>query len=179
MFGVGTGEIVLILAIAMLVVGPERMVTFARQLGEWIAKFRRETDSVTAEFREALSLDLEEGAPAAQAGSKQEGGESAAAAAQAAPAAATMQGADLTADQRREAVSPFADSERGKTPWPVDVDSSAPSASSDPDGDVIALDVARVGANGDELEPTLIQEPQVIVDEGEPDQVGSDGEGKG
>ena len=58
MFGVGSGEIILILVIAMLVVGPERMVTFARDAGEMLAKFRRETDSVTSEFKEALSLDI-------------------------------------------------------------------------------------------------------------------------
>lgn len=57
MFGVGTGEIIVILVIAMLVVGPERMVEFASQLGQFIAKFRRETSSMTQEFREAFSLE--------------------------------------------------------------------------------------------------------------------------
>lgn len=62
MFGIGTGEVLVILVIAMLVVGPERMVELAQQLGAIVAKFRAETDSVTREFREALSLEQGEGA---------------------------------------------------------------------------------------------------------------------
>lgn len=57
MFGIGTGEIFLILVITMLVVGPERMVELASQIGRMIAKFRQETDAVTQEFREAFSLE--------------------------------------------------------------------------------------------------------------------------
>jgi Tat protein translocase TatB subunit len=57
MFGIGIGEIILILVIGTLVVGPERMVAFARDAGRMLAKFRRETDSVSQEFREALELD--------------------------------------------------------------------------------------------------------------------------
>lgn len=57
MFGIGIGEIILILIIGILVVGPERMVVFARDAGRLLAKFRRETDSVSKEFREALELD--------------------------------------------------------------------------------------------------------------------------
>lgn len=56
MFGIGTGEVLLILIIATLVVGPEEMVAFARDLGQLLAKFRQETDSVTEEFREVLSM---------------------------------------------------------------------------------------------------------------------------
>ena len=61
MFGVGTGEILAILVIAMVVVGPERMVEFASKMGRFIAQFRQQTDSVTKEFREAFSLELDEG----------------------------------------------------------------------------------------------------------------------
>lgn len=57
MFGVGTGEILLILVIALLVVGPERMAEFGAQLGRALAKFRQETDSMTQEFREAFALE--------------------------------------------------------------------------------------------------------------------------
>lgn len=57
MFGIGIGEIILILVIGTLVVGPDRMVAFARDAGRILAKFRRETDSVSKEFREALDLD--------------------------------------------------------------------------------------------------------------------------
>lgn len=57
MFGVGTGEILLILVIAMLVVGPERMVEFSRTMGRMIAQFRHTTDEATKEFREAFSVE--------------------------------------------------------------------------------------------------------------------------
>ncbi len=57
MFGVGTGEILLILVIAMLVVGPERMVEFSRTMGRMIAQFRHTTDEATKEFREAFSFE--------------------------------------------------------------------------------------------------------------------------
>ena len=57
MLGIGTGEIILILVIAVLVVGPERMVVFARQAGRLLAQFRQQSDSMTKEFREALALE--------------------------------------------------------------------------------------------------------------------------
>jgi sec-independent protein translocase protein TatB len=57
MFGIGTGEILLILVIAMLVVGPERMVEFSRTMGHMIAQFRRTTDEATKEFKEAFAVD--------------------------------------------------------------------------------------------------------------------------
>jgi len=56
-FGVGTTELLVILVIAMLVVGPERMVTLARDAGRALAKFRQITESVTKEFRETFSLE--------------------------------------------------------------------------------------------------------------------------
>jgi len=57
MFGVGTGEILLILVIAMLVVGPERMVEFSRTMGRMIVQLRHTTDEATKEFREAFAVD--------------------------------------------------------------------------------------------------------------------------
>jgi len=57
MFGIGTAELIVILVIGIMVVGPERMVEFAREAGTMLRKFRSETDGVTKEFREALALD--------------------------------------------------------------------------------------------------------------------------
>jgi len=57
MFGIGTAELIVILVIGIMVVGPERMVEFAREAGAMLRKFRSETDGVTKEFREALALD--------------------------------------------------------------------------------------------------------------------------
>ena len=57
MFGIGTGEIIAILVITALVVGPEKMVELAGQLGRMVARLRQQTDSMSKEFREALSLE--------------------------------------------------------------------------------------------------------------------------
>lgn len=57
MFGIGTGEILLILVIAMLVVGPEKMVDFAGKAGRLLARLRLQTDEITRDFREALAVD--------------------------------------------------------------------------------------------------------------------------
>lgn len=63
--GVGMGELLLILVIAMLVVGPERIAEVAGQMGRMLAKFREQSDSITREFKEAFTLELKEDAEAA------------------------------------------------------------------------------------------------------------------
>ena len=68
-FGVGTSELLVILVIAMLVVGPERMVKLARDAGKTLAKFRQISESVTREFRETFSLEAEEEAEKGAEGS--------------------------------------------------------------------------------------------------------------
>ncbi len=60
MFGIGTGELLLILVIAMLVVGPERMVDYARRAGVLLTKIRQQTDQVTKEFKQALEAETGE-----------------------------------------------------------------------------------------------------------------------
>jgi sec-independent protein translocase protein TatB len=59
-FGIGTGELLVILVIAMLVVGPEKLADFAKQAGQTVAKLRRMMDDVSSEFREAVSLEVDE-----------------------------------------------------------------------------------------------------------------------
>jgi sec-independent protein translocase protein TatB len=60
MFGIGMTELLIILVLATIVVGPEKMVEFAGQLGRWVAKFRAETGDITREFRDAFDLELGE-----------------------------------------------------------------------------------------------------------------------
>jgi sec-independent protein translocase protein TatB len=55
LFGVGAGEAILILIIAMLVVGPERFPTVAREAGRWYRKARMFTAEVTADMRVAMN----------------------------------------------------------------------------------------------------------------------------
>jgi Tat protein translocase TatB subunit len=53
MFGIGTGEILLLLIIALIVLGPERMPKLARDLGRAVAEFRRTSDELRSEFLNA------------------------------------------------------------------------------------------------------------------------------
>lgn len=51
MFGIGFPELLLILAIALMVIGPRRLPDIARALGRAMAEFRRATD----EFKQTLN----------------------------------------------------------------------------------------------------------------------------
>jgi sec-independent protein translocase protein TatB len=53
MFGIGTGEILLLLVIALLVLGPERMPKLARDLGKTVNDLRRTSDELRTEFLNA------------------------------------------------------------------------------------------------------------------------------
>lgn len=55
--GIGTGELIVILIIAVLVVGPDKMVELAGKLGRLFVKLRQMTDGATHEFRDALAID--------------------------------------------------------------------------------------------------------------------------
>jgi sec-independent protein translocase protein TatB len=53
MFGIGTGELLLLLVIALLVLGPERMPKLARDLGKTMADLRKTSDELRTEFLNA------------------------------------------------------------------------------------------------------------------------------
>lgn len=53
MFGIGTGELLLLLVIALLVLGPERMPKLARDLGKTVGDLRRTSDELRNEFLNA------------------------------------------------------------------------------------------------------------------------------
>ena len=60
MFGLGFGEIVVILMVALLVLGPTKLPKLARQLGRGMREFRR----AASEFQATLSeADLERPSP--------------------------------------------------------------------------------------------------------------------
>jgi len=57
MFDIGFSEIVLIMVIALIVVGPERLPRLARSTGLWIGKIRGFVASVKAEIDHELAAE--------------------------------------------------------------------------------------------------------------------------
>jgi sec-independent protein translocase protein TatB len=54
---IGFQEIIIIAFIALLVFGPDRLPQLARQAGELVARFRRETSKSVAELKRAAELE--------------------------------------------------------------------------------------------------------------------------
>jgi sec-independent protein translocase protein TatB len=52
MFGIGMPELLLILGLALIVLGPKKLPELAKALGKGIAEFRRATDELKSEFRQ-------------------------------------------------------------------------------------------------------------------------------
>ncbi len=59
MFGIGAQEIIVILIVALIVVGPQRLPEVAGQVAKAIRDFRRMSDELTGEFTRSLSLEDE------------------------------------------------------------------------------------------------------------------------
>ena len=53
MFGIGTGELLLLLVLALIVLGPERMPKAARDIGRVIGELRKTSDELRDEFLNA------------------------------------------------------------------------------------------------------------------------------
>jgi len=64
MFGIGTPELLVIMVVALIVLGPERLPEVARMLGRAMAELRRATSGLTDELNNAKIL-LEEQTQAA------------------------------------------------------------------------------------------------------------------
>jgi len=52
MFGIGMTELLVILAIALIVIGPKKLPELARSLGKGLAEFRRASTEMRREFLE-------------------------------------------------------------------------------------------------------------------------------
>jgi len=66
MFGIGLPELVVILVVALLVFGPNRLPEIARSLGRGLAEFRRASNELRQSFNEATHERPEErGGPTA------------------------------------------------------------------------------------------------------------------
>jgi sec-independent protein translocase protein TatB len=69
---IGTGELILVLIIALIFLGPERLPEIARKVGETVRQFRGALDGMRSEFGEELASveemtkDLREGVKAVE-----------------------------------------------------------------------------------------------------------------
>lgn len=71
MFGIGTPELIVILVVALLVLGPKRLPEVARAVGKALGDLRQATAGVTDELRNArILLEEEARATASKIGGK-------------------------------------------------------------------------------------------------------------
>jgi len=59
MFDIGFQELVLISALGLLVLGPERLPRVVAQLGQWVGKARRMARTVSSQIRDEMDVDLQ------------------------------------------------------------------------------------------------------------------------
>ncbi|MGH7898829.1 MAG: twin-arginine translocase TatA/TatE family subunit [Candidatus Binatia bacterium] len=66
MFGIGMPELLVILTVALLVLGPKRLPEIAKALGKAMAEFRNATSGISAELDNARAMLEEEARKAAE-----------------------------------------------------------------------------------------------------------------
>jgi TatA/E family protein of Tat protein translocase len=66
MFGIGMPELIVILAVALIVLGPRKLPEIARALGKGISEFKRATSDLKDEIRK-VEEEVEEPSPQARA----------------------------------------------------------------------------------------------------------------
>ena len=64
MFGIGMPELLLILGLALIVLGPKKLPELAKTLGKGLAEFRRATEDLKDEFRK-MEHEVEDASAAA------------------------------------------------------------------------------------------------------------------
>lgn len=76
MFGIGTSELIVILVVALVLLGPKRLPEAARMLGRGLALLRKEMESVKESLEVAGGLDEadEDTEPGPPAGNKKTDG---------------------------------------------------------------------------------------------------------
>jgi len=59
MFNVGPAELIVILLVALLIVGPKRLPEVGRSVGKALREIRRQTDEVRSSFEATINPDLD------------------------------------------------------------------------------------------------------------------------
>lgn len=59
MFGINGGELLVLIVVAIIVVGPERMPEYARQLREWVVALRAMVDRGRDQIKEEVGDDVD------------------------------------------------------------------------------------------------------------------------
>jgi sec-independent protein translocase protein TatB len=60
MFNVGPAELIVILLVALLIVGPKRLPEVGKSVGKALRELRRQTDEVRSSFEATINPDLDE-----------------------------------------------------------------------------------------------------------------------
>lgn len=60
MFGMGIQELILIIIVALIVVGPKKLPELAKTLGKGFSEFKKATDGITDDIKTTLTEDKED-----------------------------------------------------------------------------------------------------------------------
>jgi len=59
MFGIGTGELLVILVVALIIIGPNKLPELARVLGKGLAEFRKAADDLKSSVTKEMHVEEE------------------------------------------------------------------------------------------------------------------------
>jgi Tat protein translocase TatB subunit len=60
LFGIGVPELIMIMLVALVVIGPERLPEVASQVGRTVADLKRQANQLTSEFQQSLDIAAQE-----------------------------------------------------------------------------------------------------------------------